>query len=172
MSEESSGLYIDLQADKVGGLLKEPIHFPDEFKNWLTDYFAVNPPQIPFSQIFGSRLNIARSGQYIATAETGTSATAYADPATPGPEITGVANGKYLVAYGAHSRDRTSLSVNGATPSDDDAIFGLEYAPAAMRMKLVSVSSDHNNSFKLQYKGTRTFSKRWLTIFRVGAPGA
>jgi hypothetical protein len=171
-SGEHSGIFLNLKAKEGSALLSEPIVFPDQFKNWLLDYFAVNPPQIPFSQIFGSRLNVARSGDFIATAEAGTSTTAYHDLATVGPLLENVADGKYLVTYGAHSRDSTSLSVNGSTPSDDDRIYGKEFAPAGVRSKIVSVSNNHENTFKLQYKGTRTFSRRWLTIVRIGAPGA
>jgi hypothetical protein len=153
-------------------LLSEPIHFPDKFKSWLLDYFAVNPPSIPFSHIFGSQLNLARSGDFVGTSQAGLSSTAYVDIATVGPQVTDVADGKYLVMYGAHCRDRTSLSVNGATPTDADSLYGKESTPPGARMKIVSVQNDNLNTFKLQYKGTRNFSRRWLTIVRIGAPGS
>ena len=161
-----------IEIPNAASLLAEPLHFPDEFKRWMLDYFAVNPPQIPYSHIFGSRINLAREGNYVAAQESCASSATYVDLATVGPQLTNVADGKYLVMYGASSRGRTSISVNGAVPSDDDSVFGKEAVPSTGRMKIVTVKNNNQNSFKLQYKELRNFSRRWLTIVRIGAPGA
>lgn len=151
-------------------LLSRPILFPDEFKTWLTDYVGTNIPMLPFSQLFGARINVARSGDYIPTSEAGSSATSYVDLATIGPQLTNLADGSYLVMYGVSGRDRTSISVNGSTPSDDDSLYGQEAGPQSSRQKIVSLKNNNQNTIKLQYKGTRNFSKRWLTVVRLGAP--
>ncbi len=151
-------------------LLSHPLHFPDEFKRWMGDFVATNVPMIPFSHIFGSRVNIARSGNTIITAETAPGGT-YGDMATVGPQITDIADGKYLLMYGARGRDRTSISVNGATAVDDDSIWGEEAGPSAGRMKIVSMNNDNLNTVCLKYKGSGTISHRWLTIMRLGSPG-
>lgn len=156
-------------AEAGAPLVSEPLHFPQEFKNWLGDFVAVGIPMIPYSHIFGSHINIARSTVYVSTSESST-ATGYKDLATVGPQITNLADGKYLIAYGALGRDRTSISINGSTPSDDDSIFGHEFAPASAFMKIVSVQENNQNTLKVQYKGTRAFSNRWLFAMRIGAP--
>jgi hypothetical protein len=150
-------------------LLSHPLHFPDEFKRWLGDFVATNIPMIPFSHIFGARQNTARSGVYIPTSET-TAVTAYTNLATVGPEITLIADGTYLVMYGATCRARCSISVNGAVPVDDDSIWGEEQGPAAGRMKIISLKNNNQNTLRLQYK-SGTFSHRWLVIMRLGSPG-
>ena len=142
--------------------------FPDEFKRWLGDFFATNIPLIPYSHIFGSKQNTARSGVSVTASET-TASTAYTDLTTVGPEITNIADGTYLVMYGVQCRARASISVNGAAASDDDSIWGEEADPAAARMKIVSMSNNNSNSVKMVYKNG-TFSHRWLSIMRLGAP--
>lgn len=157
--------------DEMAQLLSHPLQFPDEFKRWLGDYVATNIPMIPFGHIFGSRQNTARSGAYVAANETASTGV-YQDLTTVGPQITQIANGRYLVMYGCECRDRASISVNGATPSDDDSIWGEEAHPAAMRMKILSLTNNNQNTIKMQYKsGGRSFSHRWLAIMRLGSPG-
>lgn len=151
-------------------LLSAPLLFPDEFKRWLGDFVATNVPLIPYSHIFGAKHNTARSGASITASESTTSTTAYVDLTTAGPSITGIANGTYLVMYGARCRDRASISVNSAAPSDDDSIWGEEAGPAATRMKIVSLNSNNENSIAMKYRGTNAFSHRWLSIMRLGAP--
>jgi hypothetical protein len=152
-------------------LVSSPLFFPQEFKHWLSDFVAVGIPMIPYSHIFGSHVNIARSIESVSASES-TTAAGYKDLTTVGPEITELADGKYLVAYGATSRDYTSISINGSTPVDTDAIYGHEFNPAAAFMKVISVKENNLNTLKLQYKGTRVFSFRWLFAMRIGAPGA
>jgi hypothetical protein len=155
-------------------LLGVPIFFPDEFKTWLADYVATNIPLIPFQSFLGARLNIARSGDYIATEE-GTTSASYVDLATVGPQITGLVNGVYLALYGARLNATDfagmSISVNGGTPSDDDMISSGQAGTMA-RGSVFNLQQDHNNSLRIKYKNihgglTKNFSNRWLVAIRV-----
>ena len=159
----------EIQREDLGKMLGNPILFPKEFKSWLADFLATNIPMIPFSHVFGAKVNIARSGDFVATSESTTSAS-YTNLATDGPGLTNLADGTYLIAWGVTSRQRSSISVNGATPSDDDSLIATECGPAGARMKIVSMKNEHNNSVKIQYKNG-TFSKRWITVIRIGSPG-
>lgn len=155
--------------NEAATLLSHPLHFPDEFKRWLGDFVLTNIPMIPFGHIFGARQNTARSGDYVAASESTTS-TSYTDLATVGPLIENIADGTYLLMYGVQCRAHASISVNGAAASDDDSIWGEEAAPAAGRMKIVSLKNNNANSVKMVYKDG-TFSHRWLVIMRLGSPG-
>lgn len=152
----------------LDGLIGKPIFFPQEFKNWLMDYVAVNIPLIPYGQILGARQNTGRSGVSI-TASESTASTSYTDLATVGPQLTNIADGTYLIMYGVRCRARASISINGAAASDDDSIWGEEASPAATRMKIVSLSNNNANTVKMVYE-SGTFSHRWLSIMRLGAP--
>lgn len=43
------------EIEQVQRLLSSPLHFPSEFKSWVSDWLATNIPQIPISQAFGGR---------------------------------------------------------------------------------------------------------------------
>ncbi len=150
-------------------LLSHPLHFPEEFKRWMGDFISTNIPMIPFSHIFGAKINIARSGDYISTSET-KATTGYGDLPTVGPQITGLADGKYLIAFGIKARQSASLSYNGSAPSDDDAINANESNPNGGRMIIKTLASNNNNTVCVKYKNG-TFQDRWLVVIRVGAPG-
>lgn len=156
--------------DEAAALLSHPLHYPDEFKRWMSDFITTNIPMIPFSHIFGAKVNIARSGDYIATSETGPGAS-YGDCATVGPSLTGLADGKYLFAYGCKSRGVYSPSFNGSTPSDDDSVEANESNPNGGRMIIKTLENKDNNSVVMKYKTTRAFQDRWIVAIRIGAPG-
>jgi hypothetical protein len=153
--------------------LSAPILFPKEFKQWLTDYVATNIPMIPFSQIFGSHLNLARSGDHISASESKT-ATSYGDLTTVGPQLTGLGAGTYLIMYGAYGRAKASISFNGAAASDDDSFYTIEGSTAGARGRFKSFADDKGgagNTLCMKYKNG-TFSNRWLFVIRLGPPDA
>lgn len=154
---------------EVDVLLSHPLHFPDEFKRWLGDFVTTNIPMIPFSHIFGAKVNIAKSGVYIATAETAPAT--WGNCTTVGPEITGLADGRYVIAFGHRSRAEAAPSYNGAAPNDDDRIYANESGPATARLIVKTLQNNNNNSVLIQYQGSRTTQDRWLVVIRVGAPG-
>lgn len=155
--------------DEAARLLSHPLHFPDEFKRWMGDFITTNIPMIPFSHIFGAKVNLAKSGDYIATAET--MPASYGDCATPGPLVTGLADGRYLIAYGHKARNRCAPSYNESTPIDDDANQGNESVPNTGRLIVKTLKNKDNNTVKLQYAGGGTTQDRWLVVIRVGDPG-
>src|SRR6187455_1616995 len=160
--------------DEVAQLLSHPLHFPDEFKRWMGDYITVNVPMIPFSHIFGAKINIGRSGDYIETSETPsvTSGGLYWDLATVGPQILQLSDGEYLFAYGCNTRGQMSISFNGSTPEDDDSVQASGIATPTARLIQKSLKTDNNNTVVLKYKaGIRSFSARWLIAIRLGSPG-
>ncbi len=174
---------VDLTEDdraKVDTWLSSPLGFPSEFKTWILDHLAVNIPPIPVSQFVGFVQTKALYAD-IPTSEH-LSITAYGDLATPGPEITRLANGRYVFFFGGFltgvggSWDGyMALSVNGATPSDNDAIFktsGSTFGWVGTMMVDKSLTSNDNNSVKALYKrsvGTATsphWGSRWLVAIR------
>ncbi len=154
---------------QIGELLSHPLHFPDEFKRWLGDFVSVNIPMIPFSHIFGAKVNLARSGDYIAASET-KATSGYGDLPTVGPQITNLADGKYLFAFGIKSRQKASLSYNGSAPSDEESITANESNPNGGRLLIKMLSNNNKNTVCVKYING-TFQDRWLVAIRLGAPG-
>lgn len=155
----------------ASSLMSHPLHFPDEFKDWMADMIAVNIPMIPFGHVFGSRINIARSGDYIVTSEACSTTATYSDLATVGPQIVNLSNGKYMIFYGCLTRGKMAPSINGAAPSDDDCIDANETIAPMSRAIVRSLTNNNVNTIKMQYKETQNFSHRWLVVVRIGAPG-
>ena len=157
--------------DEMAQLLSHPLQFPEEFKRWMSDFITTNIPMIPFSHIFGAKVNIAKSGDYISTEET-IGAGTWVDVATVGPQVTGLADGRYLIAFGHKGRGDASLSFNGATALDEDGIYANESNPNSGRMIVRSVQNKDNNSICMKYQESgRSTRDRWLVVIRVGAPG-
>jgi len=159
--------------DQLDRLLSGTIFFPDGFKTWVTDWFATNVPLIPYTHFLGARLNIARSGDFIATDESTASAT-YANLSTIGPSISGIADGDYLVMFGAFSTGQGSVcsrEINGAAADDAFGIWQNESAAALARGDIVSLKNNNNSSIVLKYRkdggGSANFSNRWLVIIRI-----
>ena len=158
-------------------LLANPLEFPKEFKEWVSDYFATNVPLIPYGTFLGSKLNIAKSGNYIATAQ-GPGASAYGDipGGTVGPSITGIADGVYVVVWGANTtggehQGFMGISVNGSTPTDADSA-GSQESQSATSSRVITLKNDNNSTIVCKYKGTQQhWGNRWIVLVRV-ATGA
>lgn len=158
--------------------LKNPLEYPPEFKQWVGDWFALNLPKIPISQIHGFKLQSMHLAIDVATAQTATSAS-YQDLATAGPEVTGLSNGFYLALFGAYAfcaaggTGYMSISMDGSTASDDNAALfaGSEAAMSGGRLVLVDFSTgNHNHSIKAKYKRAVAdveFSLRWVHALKV-----
>ena len=159
-------------------LLGSPETFPDKLKSWLVEYVAVNGALIPSSQIQGfSQLTPIQS--QVLTNE-GTSSTSYTNLATTGPEVTGLADGTYLLIFGAVFDSSgpdgyMSPSVNGASPSDNDAAF--QQPAAANRFNIAravtkSIANNNNNTITMKYRvtsGAPSFKYRWMVALRTGS---
>lgn len=163
----------DQQRDDLTKLLGAPIFFPDEYKTWITDFVATNIPLIPYTQFLGARMNLARSGNFVATAESTTSSS-YVDLATVGPTIAGIADGDYLVMFGGFVDGQGGLisySVNGAAASDSTAVWENDNAAALSRADIVTLKNNHNSTIQLKYRkdggAGPTFSRRWIVVIRI-----
>lgn len=160
--------------------LAHPLEFPDAFKTWITDYVATHVPKLPISQVFGFQL------QRIRTATTDASETratnSYGDLATVGPSLTNLADGWYILAFGADvaqsvtaGNPQMSPEINGVAATDADAcsLFTFYPSPArstAIRLLMVHLVNGGTNSIVMKYKstsGTATFELRFLHAIKV-----
>jgi hypothetical protein len=161
----------------VKRILSHPEDLPTELGSWLVDYLAVNGSKIPVSQIEGFSRYVARN-QTVLTEES-TPSTTYTDLATVGPSITGLATGQYQLQYGFMlglvSNVTSALmapSLNGSTPSDDEAARTRVTETGVSRATLLAIPEGSNNTVTMKYRqegGTiGYFSNRWLLLTRIG----
>lgn len=173
------------QRGQLDDFLGSPIKFPSEFKQWLTDYLAVNIPPIPVSQLLGYKPTLAHNviDNAVINLDSGSGAER-TWVQVDGPLVDNLSDGTYFAAWGAKmgrgstggATCRIGPSVNGADPS------GFNYAtfqandPDAMCWKaaeLVVKNGKDNNSVELYYwydlggGATADFLHRWLTLIRV-----
>ena len=163
---------------QVQRLLSHPEDFPPEFKDWLLNYFAVNIPQIPISQItgFGQFTAIVGTrvdGQSTTTADSPN----YVELDSGHPQITGLGKGSYLIYHGcalSHSLTtgtaRQTLKFNDETAVSDNAILG-EGQNIFSASRVVQKTFDTpNNTIKCVYAeeggGTAYFELRWLIAIK------
>lgn len=164
--------------------LKNPIMFPEAFKDYISDYYAVNIPKLPVSQIYGFKLQSVKAADEI-TALDVISATAYADASTAGPSLDHVPNGLYIALFGAtygNSAGQPSFnatwpeiwmspSLDGAAAVDDDA--AILDAGSNGRVLLVDFTTGNGaHTVDMKYKRTSTAAdvavwNRWLYLIKV-----
>lgn len=150
---------------------------PDKFKSWSIEYPAVNGLPIPASQIQGFAQYTAIQSQVLASEST--SSTSYTNLTTTGPEVTGLSDGEYLLIFGcvfdsSGGDGHMSPSINGSTPSDNDAAY--QQPSSANRFNMVravtkSLANNNNNTITMQYKvtsGAQVFKNRWFIVLRTG----
>lgn len=155
--------------------------FLQAYNEYMVQHLALNQPPISISQVFGFSQFTAQANT-VATDQTTSSAT-YTDLATVGPQISGLADGQYLVLFGsgiyntsASTQSYMSFSVNGGTESTDhiqaDSGAGNTVIPGG-RAALVTMESGGNNTIKARYKrgsaGTAGFTGRWLVVIRYAS---
>jgi len=160
--------------------LKSPLAFPPAFKDWMSDWYATNVPKLHVSQIFGFKLHSFYVADDVATNEA-VSSSAYGDLATAGPTLSHLANGFYIVFFGASmSWSLTQgiymgISLDGDTPSGQREMLGQSAAvgPTSVgRVALVDMSqgnNDHTLAAKYKYATGvgATAQFRWLHALRV-----
>jgi hypothetical protein len=162
-------------------VLKRPLFFPDNFKSWLSDYIALNVPKMPLSHVYGYKLQDVKSDYFGTGAFANVTSTSYSD-ADDGehPVLTGVANGFYIVLFGARRPSQTApemfmaVSINGSTPIDNDAVwYGQNNFSSTTqgRAVIVEARSDNNNKFALKYRlgaaGSASIFRRYMILMRV-----
>ncbi len=166
------------EVDQLHRLISTPIFFPKEFKTWITDFVATNIPMIPFSQVFGSKLNVGKSAVFIAPREAPVSPGSYGELTTEGPKITGIVKGSYLIFFGATEDGgfpNMAPSINADTPSDNESIRGQGNAfpgHSGSRAVKKTLPLESNNTVEMLYKNgdaNDRWAKRWMTLIRVGS---
>lgn len=150
-----------------------------QLKVWL-EQSGLN---LPISQVVGFQQFTAEAATRINTSENTTSGT-YADLATVGPSITGLADGKYVLFFGAAvasagagSVPFMGISVNGDTPSDVEATQGSDttFGTAGSTAIIRTLSNGGNNTLTAKYKSSDgatscAFNRRWLIALRYANP--
>ena len=140
----------------------------------LVDYVAQSGVTIPVSQIIGFTTFTAQSAPLITASDTTTSTT-YVDLAHAGPTLSNISNGKYVIAFGCNASNSgqnatyASPSVNGATPSDNDACSNAQAASGSIARLTTATLSAGNNTVKIQYRtaaGTATYLNRWMVLLK------
>lgn len=147
----------------------------EETLNQLRLWIEMHPPNIPIKQVIGFSAFTANQAQVL-DADTTSSAT-YVDLTHPGPTLTGLPAGKYVLLFGcvysntSASDGFISPSVNGSTPSDSDGAQTQD--PSSLRVNMmravtVDLTTD-SNTVKLQYRvgaPTGSFQTRWLIALK------
>ena len=169
------------QRGQIDEFLGSPIKYPEEFKQWLTDYLAVNVPPIPVSQLLGYKGTLARYDHLVTTETLSSPTTTWTDLGTVGPEIDKLADGVYWAAWGCYVAanggavtNRMGLSVNGADPSTYAESTGVSTAKNMWRATqlLVKSGTDNNTVTAKFYTDPITgtggdFAKRWMALMRI-----
>lgn len=166
-------------------MLAFPEEFPSELWSAMADKLAVDGLQIPFSQIVGA---IQYRPDISTGAFSGATWTTY--QSVGAPSLT-VGPGRYLLQYGwgvvqnASSNIGTlkmAPSINGATPSDADAVdtvtvlnnTSLATAIASVAFKSffrIATLTEQNNTIELQTKvsnGDWFADRAWLFAIKIG----
>lgn len=179
--ETQAVVLTDYERELRDRIFANPSDWPDSAKVWIADYVSQNS-LLPISQVQGFTQFVAQ--QNVVTANESTSSTSYVDLATVGPEIDGLAKGKYVILYGcaiAGASDTdglASLSINSAAPDDNDGIHGGSPTGDILSMSvarvLVKDLTENENTLRMKFRrelgaGTVTFWQRWLVTLRIAS---
>lgn len=160
--------------------LRKVMLLPNEFKDYLVQYIALNQPPIPIGQIFGYSQTVPQSATFIVTGETRTSST-FGDLATVGPTLTGLPDGKYLFLYGCDaagdpgvSNAQMSIQVNAtAAATNDAASTSAAFLTSIMKVVEKTLAGGGNNTVTAKFRSSNnvfacSFSSRFLIGLRTG----
>ena len=184
MSEEASlpGL-TPTEVETLKKVFSSPLDIPQEWKAWIVSYLEANPPSIPLSQILGYKVNAFASPR-VWTSGTWptTNNAAYGDASDGlGPEIKDMPDGTYVILFGCmasgssgSNANYVSLSVNGATAVDADAVQSWQGPQPEVIFTAIfkTLTNDNKNTLKMKYKRLETGSNmtvngRWIIAIRI-----
>lgn len=176
-----------------------PADLPPQFRSWMLDYIAVNGLEIPISQVRGYENAVQKIvdktiQQFQSTIYThtvsgalqGTTSSSYTDLATPGPTLSSLPDGSYLLWYGAYIdqdadvQSAMSLSINSASAVDLDAVKGGvdglsgDQVRMSISRAVAKTLSGGSNTITCKYKritgsATPQWDNRWIIALRIGA---
>lgn len=157
--------------------MSKALWLPNEFKEYMVQFLALNQPPLSISQVFGFAQFTAQVATTIATSET-TASTTYVDLATVGPSLSGLPDGQYLIFHGCECKESgggsgaiMSYSVNGAAAADANLAenANTQFASVA-RPTIQTLKTGGSNSLVAKYRVgaavTGTFASRFLIALR------
>lgn len=158
-------------------LLSDPLAYPAIFKNWLLAYLRDNLRGLPLSSVSNAGGLVDYGGPIVTREQI--LATGYGNLATVGPSITGLPSGVFVVSHGCALfinaggvRAYQSVSINGGTPSDDNAVVSEQatLGPSGSFSFVASLQAE-SNDLLLQYRAANVagaqFERRWLEAIRI-----
>jgi hypothetical protein len=163
--------------EELRAYLQDPLGFPEEFKGWLPEWITQAGIDIPIGQVIGFTQFTAQAAPTIATAESTTS-TSFVDLTTPGPTLTGLPDGVYLILFGAAASISApgdialmGVKVNATEAADADTTrTSVDQAESATRAIVKTLDGGGNNTLLARYRsggGTAAFRNRWLVAIRI-----
>lgn len=171
-------------ADSRYDIFRKPLSIPQEFYRHILDYITLNIPLIPIGQIVGFEQFTAKVATQIATKQTRTVQT-WGNLTTTGPELTGLPDGKYVIAFGCTAYNDTAngsaemcYQANSVTVENDQkclTFFNQDFGTSIMRLSAVTLSNGGNNTVTAKYQcsgtggsavGTANFQNRWMIALR------
>lgn len=157
-------------ADDVRSVLTDLLGLPPAFMDYTVQYNALNGLPIPVSQLTGFSQFTVNSATVV-TLESTTSLT-YTDLATPGPTLSGLAAGHYVILVGAVARDAGGNGAFIAPSTGADAEGGETQSTGFSSIIGVSVHSFSSSSSSVSAKyrtngGTScSFLNRWILALK------
>jgi len=166
------------EREQVQRFLSDPTVFPAIFRSWITSWVEANPPLIPISQITGFSQFL---GNYDVTVASVNTASVTFVELTGGPDADDLADGVYVIMFGAQARTDTSgktarmgVSVNGgAVDTDKEAASAVVVNEHSIMMALTATLDNGGaNTLTVKYASsdaaaTAFFRGRWFLALKI-----
>lgn len=149
----------------------------NDFLQWLKLRLVIDGFELPISQVLGFSQFTAQAATRIATNDS-TSSVTYVGGGTPGPTLTGLSPGRYVVQFGAFARTtnnahaaRMSVEITGQGTSDSNSAAWTTTDGVAGGASFVATLTEPNSSLTGKYRidnaaSTAFFAERWLIALR------
>lgn len=179
VTSEVGAALTDFDYRVLASLLKSThaLRLPKDTISYLVERMALDALQIPVSQLSGFSGFTARAA--LVAAEQTTTSTTYVDLTTVGPQLTGLADGYYLVVWGAQQKISLAgdiavmaISYNGAAADNDyqSRADNVNNVASRMAFNTQTLSNGNNNSILAKYRtgsgNTGTFGARTLLALK------
>lgn len=169
---QASDVDIELMGRVFSAAADRPDLIPQTFLSYLVDYLQTSDIQIAISQVTGlSQLQVQPAAPVVASESTGSAM--YTDLNTGGPQVSGLADGNYLVIVQAviigASGAFMSVAVNGSIPSDNDGAECSSSSAVTVTGMSTQKLDNGNNTLVAKYRvagGTGTFALRKLFVLK------
>lgn len=174
-SQQTTQEDVALMQRVLNAAAANPLMIPPDLMSYILDYIQTSRLSIPIGQVFGFSQFTAQFDLVGTTAES-TASGSYVDLATVGPTLDGLPDGRYILLYGAlmdisidTGTAYMSPSVNGVTPSNDDAVETSSTSfTSLMTVRPKDLRAGGSNSVVMQYAATNTgrYVSRWILALR------